>query len=603
MSSIILGINVYHGDSSVCLIKDGQLLAAVEEERFRRIKHWAGFPSQAIRYCLKETEISPHQIDYIGISRNPKAHLFRKILFALSPSPKFSLIRDRLTNIIKIRSIKKELAKALGVNVVDLKAKFYNIEHHHCHLASSFFVSPFQKTAILSVDGFGDFVSTMMAEGKGNQIRILDSLKFPHSLGLFYLALTQYLGFLKYGDEYKVMALAAYGKPVYLEDFRKILKLKKNGEFELDLIYFRHHQKGLNMTWNNTQPVIEAAYSKKFVEKFGPARKPDEIITEHHQNLAASLQAALEEAYFHILNNLYQRIKEKNLCLAGGVALNSVANGKIFDYTPFKEIYIQPAANDAGTALGAAYYIYHQILNNPRQFIMSHTHWGPQYSNEQIEGILKEFKLNPLRSKMPKASANGQARWISKGVNYQYLKEAQLIEKTAEFIANGKIVGWFQGRMEWGPRALGNRSILADPRKPEMKDILNARIKKREGFRPFAPSILIESVSDFFEEKYPEPFMLKVYPVKKEKQEIIPAVCHIDGTARLQTVSKEENPLYWKLIKEFEKKTGVPVLLNTSFNEQEPIVCSPKEAIECFLRTKMDVLVLGNYLITKEEVP
>jgi len=573
---IILGINAYHGDASACIIRDGEMIAAAEEERFRRIKHWAGFPSEAIKYCLRAAKVAPKEIDHVGISRNPNAHLHKKILFVLARRPNFTLIRDRLANAARVRDPKKTLCQALGVSPSELRAEFHNIEHHQAHMSSAFFVSPFEEAAVLSIDGFGDFVSTMSGEGKNNQLKVLDYVEFPHSLGFFYTTVTQYLGFLKFGDEYKVMVLAAYGEPAYLDEFRKIVRVKKDGQFELDLEYFRHHSEGVDMTWDEGEPHIGQAYSDRFVEKFGPPRQPGSEITKHHENMAASLQALLEEAYFSILNYLYARTKKKILCLAGGVAFNSVANGKIFDHTPFQEIYIQAAAGDAGTALGAAYYIYHQVLGHPRQFVMSHAYWGPQYSNGEIERVLKEY-----------------------GLKAETFDESPLLARTAQALTDGKVVGWFQGRMEWGPRALGNRSILVDPRRAEMKAILNARIKRREPFRPFAPSILLEAVGDYFEKTYPDPFMIKVYPVKPGKRSVIPAVTHVDGTGRLQTVGRQENPLYWSLIKEFERLTEVPVVLNTSFNENEPIVCSPKEALECFLRTKMDVLVLGNYFLEK----
>jgi carbamoyltransferase len=573
----ILGINAYHGDSSACIIKDGEIVAAAEEERFRRIKHWAGFPSEAINYCLEEAGISPREIDHIGVSRNPSAHLHKKALFALSKRPSFSMIKDRLSNMAKVKDIKEEFCKALELPSEFMKVRFHNVEHHRAHMASSFLVSPFEDAAVLSIDGFGDFVSTMWGVGKGNKIEVMDYVGFPHSLGLFYTAVTQYLGFLRYGDEYKVMGLASYGEPEYLDDLRKIVKLKKGGRFELDLDCFLHHSEGVDMTWEGGEPVLGKVYSDEFIKRLGPPRNRGEGITRRHENLAASLQAMSEEAYFYILNSLHNKTKKRVLCVAGGVAFNSVANGKIFDKTPFEEVYIQAAAGDAGTALGAGYYIYHQVLGNPRRFTMTHAYWGPGYSNENIEKALKDYRLN-----------------------YDCLDEGLLLRKTAQAIADGKVVGWFQGRMEWGPRALGNRSILVDPRRRDMKDILNARIKRREPFRPFAPSILIESVGDYFERSYPDPFMIKVYPVKKDKREIIPAVTHVDGTGRLQTVSREENPVYWRLIKEFEKLTGVPVVLNTSFNENEPVVCKPQEAIECFLRTKMDVLVVGNYFVEKD---
>ena len=578
----ILGINAYHGDSSACLIKDGSLITAVEEERFRRIKHWAGFPEKAVKHCLWSAGLGLEDIDYIAINRNPKANLYKKVLFTLRKRPSFALIKDSLKNALKVKDIKIIMSERLGMKGQKIKAELYHIEHHRVHMASAFFVSPFERAAILSIDGFGDFVSTMMGIGEGNKIEVIDQVNFPHSLGLFYTALTQYLGFPKYGDEYKVMGLSAYGRPVYLEEMEEIVRLKQNGRFELNLDYFVHHSEGVSMLWEDSEPILGRAYSDRLIEKFGPERRYGEPITEHHQNIAASLQAMYEKAFFHILNYLYERTKIKNLCLAGGCALNSVANGKIFDNTPFKEVYIQPAANDAGGSLGAAYYLYHQILGKQRNFVMDKAYWGPDFSEAEISEKLKVKSEELNNCKIEKID-----------------NEDELCKKVAKYIADGKVVGWFQGRMEWGPRALGNRSILVDPRRAEMKDILNARIKRREPFRPFAPSILLEAVGEYFEKDYPDPFMIKVYPIKENKRKVIPAVTHVDGTGRLQTVNREENPLYYKLIKEFEKITGVPVVLNTSFNENEPIVCTPNEALDCFLRTKMDVLILGSFIIHK----
>ncbi|RLF35588.1 MAG: hypothetical protein DRN08_02810 [Thermoplasmata archaeon] len=387
---------------------------------------------------------------------------------------------------------------------------------------------------------------------------------------------------MKYGDEYKVMGLAAYGEPRLKNRLKKVIRYLGDGQFRLNLEYFKHHKQGVDMTWDGGEPIMGPVYSKKFIEDFGPPRRYGEKLTDFHRDMAASLQAITEEIIFRLLNDLFDKTHCENLCLAGGVALNSVANGKIFDHTPFKEVYIQSAAGDAGTSLGAAYYIYNCILGKPRNFTMETSYWGPDFSEAEISEKLKVKSEELNNCKIEKID-----------------NEDELCKKVAKYIADGKVVGWFQGRMEWGPRALGNRSILVDPRRAEMKDILNARIKRREPFRPFAPSILLEAVGEYFEKDYPDPFMIKVYPIKEEKREIIPAVTHIDGTGRLQTVSKEENPLYWHLIKEFDRLTGVPVVLNTSFNENEPIVCTPDEALDCFLRTKMDVLVLGNFIISK----
>jgi len=581
---IILGLNVYHGDSSACIVVDGQLIAAVEEERLRRVKHWAGFPTEAIKYCLKEAKVKVEDIDYIAVNRNPTANLFKKAIFALAKHPSLELIKDRLRNASKIKDIKTVLSSELGVRKEKIKAKIYRVEHHVAHLGSAFFVSPFDKASVVSVDGFGDFVGAMWGIGQGGELEVKDRVFFPHSLGLFYLALTQYLGFPKYGDEYKVMGLASYGEPAYIEKMRQIVRLEGNGRFSLNLDYFIHHSEGVTMTWEGGEPNMGPVYSKELEKSFGNARRKDNPITKDHENIAASMQAMYEEAFFHLLNFVHSKTKTPILCLAGGCAMNSVANGKVFDKTPFKEIYIQAAAGDAGGALGAAYYVWHQILGKPRDFVMEHAYWGPQYAEVEVKAEVEKNK-NQL------SNLNCIVERVDNDID--------LCKKTAKKVSEGKVVGWFQGRMEWGPRALGNRSIVVDPRRAEMKDILNARIKRREPFRPFAPSILLEKAGEYFEKDYPDPFMIKVYRVRPEKRSVIPAVTHIDGTGRLQTVKKEDNPLYWQLIKEFENLTGIPVVLNTSFNENEPIVCTPQEALDCFLRTKMDVLVIGDFLIKR----
>ena len=573
----ILGINAYHAGASACLIQDGQLIAAVEEERFRRIKYCAGFPAQAIQYCLKKAGIEPQDLDHIGISRDPNANLHKKVLFALRRRPTWRLIKQRLQNMAEVRDVKEAFCADLRIDSGSVRAEFHNVEHHRAHMASAFFVSPFAEAALLSVDGFGDFVSTMLGRGAGTHIEVLDAVNYPHSLGIFYTAVTQWLGFTKFGDEGKVQGLAGYGEPVHLDALRKIVRLKPAGRFELDLDYFVHWAEGVDMTWEEGSPSLGTIYSKKFVGQFGPPRTPGAAITRAHADMAASLQAMLEEAEFHLVRHLHCITGLKAICMAGGVALNSTFNGKVRLETPFEEIFIQPAANDAGTALGVAYYIYHQILGKPRGFIMNHAYTGPHFANGRVESVLR-----------------------ARNLAYETHPEEEMSRMVAEHLASGKVVGWFQGGMEWGPRALGNRSILADPRRADMKDILNARVKHREKFRPFAPSVLLENVGDYFEQAYPDPFMIKVYGVKESRRADIPAVTHVDGTGRLQTVSREQNPMYWSLIRRFGEITGVPIVLNTSFNENEPIVCHPEEAVECFLRTKMDLLALGDYLVSKD---
>ena len=567
----ILGINAYHGDSSACLVVDGKLVAAVEEERFRRIKHWAGFPAESIRYCLEAAHLTLSQIDHVAVNRDPDANLLKKVLYAFSKRPSLEAIKDRLKNVSKINDISAALGDAFQ----------WNVEHHRAHLGSAFFVSPFDSAAVVSVDGFGDFVSAMWGVGEKNRIEVHDQVNFPHSLGLFYLAMTQFLGFPNYGDEYKAMGLSAYGKPADMEAMRRVVKLKSGGGFELDLDYFLHHSEGVSMVWEAGEPKIGQVFSQKFIDLLGPPRKPDEPMEERHKNLAASMQAMYEEAFFHLLNAVYDKIKNPALCLAGGCAMNSVANGKIFDKTEFKDLYVQAAAGDAGGAIGAAFYVWNQELKKPRSFVMDHAYWGPEFEcSEELRVKSEELKKENCRVE-------------------KITDETELCLRTAKAIAEGKVVGWFQGRMEWGPRALGNRSILCDPRRADMKDLLNLKIKRRESFRPFAPSILRERVAEWFETDYDVPFMLQVYQIREDKRKEIPAVTHVNGSGRLQTVTKEQNPIYYKLIDAFGKLTKVPILLNTSFNENEPIVCKPSEAMECFLRTKMDVLVLGNFFVQR----
>ncbi len=576
----ILGINAYHGNASAAIVCDGRLVAAVEEERFNRVKYAAGFPAAAIRYCLAEAGITLDDVDHIAIPRNPWARLGTKLLYAVR-MPRFA--RERARVLAQFTSLPKALAQAFEVDPQRIRARYRRVEHHLAHLASTFFVSPFEQAAVLSADGLGDFASTMWATGEGNRLRVHGAVAFPHSLGMYYTAITQYLGFWKFGDEYKVMGLAAYGEPAYLEEFRRILQSNAALGFRLNLAYFSHHHTGPDMTWREADktPQLGRIFSPYLEERLGPTRAPDQPVEQRHRNAAATMQACLEEVLFDLLTTLQRRTGHRALCLAGGVAFNCAANGKIFDRTPFEQVYVQPAAGDAGLAVGAAYYVYHHVLGHPRTFVMEHPYWGPAYSQEQIRAALERSSI---------ASSEFQVT---------ELPEEQLAKETAKEIAGGKIVGWFQGRAEWGPRALGNRSILADPRRAEMKDILNRRIKHREVFRPFAPSILEEATGEYFEKTYPSPFMALAYAVRPEKRKEIPAPTHVDGTGRLQTVSRTVNPRYWRLIREFANLTGVPVVLNTSFNENEPIVCQPEEAIECFLRTKMDVLVLGNTIVRK----
>jgi carbamoyltransferase len=580
----ILGINAYHGNASAALVCDGKLVAAVEEERFNRVKYAAGFPAAAIRYCLKEAGITLADLDHVAVPRNPYARLGTKLFYALR-MPSFA--RERVKVMTKFTGIPVALAGAFDADPAKIKSTFHRVEHHQAHLASTFFVSPFEHAALLSADGLGDFASSMWGLGTGNRMRIDGAIAFPHSLGLYYSAVTQYLGFLKFGDEYKVMGLAAYGQPAYLESFRNILRFSSNGGdfgFKLGLDYFTHHKTGPEMSWaeSDQTPILGKMFSDSMPRLLGtPARQPDEPLEQRHRDLASTLQARLEEVYLGMLQKLAAKTGAKAVCLAGGVAFNCVANGKIFDATPFEQVYVHPAAGDAGLAVGAAYYIWNQTLGQPRSFAMNHAYWGPGHSPEEVRAAVESSTV------------------FQGGYQITELQEDELVRRTAAIIAEGKILGWYQGRAEWGPRALGNRSIVADPRRPEMKEILNRRIKHRENFRPFAPSILAEKTGEWFEKSYPSPFMNLAYSVLPDKRDKIPAPTHVDGTGRLQTVTREANPRYYALIREFEHQTGVPVVLNTSFNDNEPIVCRPEEALDCFLRTQMDALVLGNMLITR----
>lgn len=584
----ILGLNAYHGDSSACLVIDGELVAAAEEERFRRIKHWAGFPSEAVRWCLREGGINPAELDHVAVNRDPSANLMRKVLFTFKSRPDFGAIGDRLRNASRVRGIEETLSDCLGLTKRELRADVHAIEHHRAHMASAFLVSPFRSAAVASVDGFGDFVSTMWGVGENTSLNVSERVCFPHSLGLFYLAITQHLGFWNYGDEYKVMGLAPYGEATHLAQMRKLVRLIPGGRFELDLDYFLHHSEGVAMVWENGTPTVGRAFSDKLQELLGPARQAADSLTDEHRNIAASAQAMYEEALFHMLRQLRCETHYNRLCLAGGCAMNSVANGKILENTGFEEIYVQPAAGDSGGAIGAAFCVWNQALGNPRSYVMTHAYHGPSFGTDEVEAALEESK----------SELTGDGFRIRR-----YEDDSELCDLVAKRLDQGAVVGWFQGSMEWGPRALGNRSILCDPRRDDAVELLNSKIKRRESFRPFAPSILREQTAEWFECEGDVPFMSEVWSIRRDRRSSIPAVTHVDGTGRLQTVRAADNPLYHGLISAFHERTGVPLLLNTSFNENEPVVCKPSEALDCFLRTNMDLLVLGNVCVERIATP
>jgi carbamoyltransferase len=575
----ILGLNSFHADASAVLLRDGELVAAVAEERLNRVKHFAGLPVRAIAEVLDIAGIKLSDVDHIGINKDNKANLMSKLGFALTNLGRIAkMARQRLEYRAKAKDSPNLICEALGVPRQDLKATVHHIEHHLCHVASAFLVSGFERAAVLSIDGFGDFASTMTAIGQGNDIRILDRVLFPHSLGVLYTMVCQFIGYDKYGDEGKVMGLAPYGQASYMDFFDRLVQLKPRGRFELNLDYFLHHTEGVDYSFDDQgNPTVAPLFSQAMVKQFGTPRIRHGELTQRDMDLAASLQKCLEKAYFHILNHLHQETHCEELCLAGGVALNSVANGMVFDETPFRKIYTQPAAGDDGTALGAAYYIANCVLKQPRPPIMNHAYTGREFSDAQIETVLRGVKE----------------------IRAEHVTDEVLYSETAAAIARGEIVGWFQGKMEWGPRALGNRSIVAHPGLPHMKDLLNSRIKHREWFRPFAPSILEECVAEYFEHNHPSPFMMLVFKTRPDVRDRLCAINHIDNTGRLQTVSRSQNPRYHALISAFKHQTGLPVILNTSFNENEPIVCTPREALDCFLRTRMDLLVLGNWLVRR----
>ncbi|PYV55826.1 MAG: carbamoyltransferase, partial [Acidobacteria bacterium] len=568
---------------------DGKLVAAAEEERFRRIKHWAGLPTNAIDYCLREGGISLRDIDHIAINRKPGVNNWRRLGFVLTHRPDPRLMLQKLRNIRSASSANEALEKAYGVS---LRAEVHHVEHHLAHLASAFLVSDFQEAACLSVDGFGDFASTAIGFGQGNNVKIDNRVYFPHSLGIFYSALTQFIGFPHFGDEYKVMGLAPYGQPKYLEPMRELVRVQTDGTFKLNLKYFRHHTDNVSYSWNNCAPEVGTLYTDKLIDLLGPARDAHDPLEQWHKDIACSVQAMYEEAFFALLNALHAGHPCPNLALSGGCAMNSVANGKVYLCTPFRKMYLPAAAGDAGGAIGGATYVQSQLTSDhyPKtpdlrsRFVLDHAYSGPEFSNSEIRKLIESRKEEISRQGCQMSEVTDQE---------------ELCRRTAAMIADGKVVGWFQGRMEWGPRALGNRSILADPRRSDIKEMLNAKIKRRESFRPFAPSILRESVAEWFEQDDDVPFMMEVFQIRSEKRALIPAVAHVDGSGRLQTVHRETNPLFHSLISAFRALTSVPLVLNTSFNENEPVVCRPEEALDCFLRTKMDVLVLGDFVVER----
>jgi carbamoyltransferase len=573
---LILGLNMFHADASAAIVVDGEVVFAIAEERLNRHKHFGGFPALAVKACLDAVGAKMSDIDHVAVGQDSDANLAKKVRYALANPAKvlnFIRLRQRKQSMRDVRAL---LAESLELDPSQLHFQQHHLEHHIAHIASAYYCSPWEKAAGFSYDGSGDFVSTMMARCEGENIEVLDRVFLPHSLGSFYSMICEFIGYNKYGDEGKVMGLAPYGKNSFREQIAEIVAPKDRG-FHLDLSYFKPlgSNQGMQVLADGTVRLARH-FSDRMEELFGAPRRQHAEITQRDMDLAFALQHRFEEIFFYVLNGLHGRVPLDDLVMAGGCALNSVANGKIFDQTPFRRTYIQPAAGDEGLAIGAALHTYHAVLKQPRRHELKRSYLGPEFSEACIETSLKNV-----------------------GLKYQRLERQALLDAVAAQIASGNVVGWFQGRMEWGPRALGNRSILAHPGLPNMKDILNARIKHREWFRPFAPSILAEHQNEYFENNHPSPFMLHVYKIRPEKRSVLCAVNHVDDTGRLQTVTRDENTLYYDLISAFHRATGIPALLNTSFNENEPIVCTPEQAVDCFQRTRMDTLAIGPFLVKK----
>lgn len=579
---IVMGLNAWHGDAAASLVIDGRVVAAVEEERFTRIKHWAGFPLQSIRYCLEAGGVGAAEVDHWAINSDDSAHRWRKLAFLARGGGGLRLVRSRLANRRRRQGVAEVLADAFDLPRSGIRPQY--LEHHLCHLASALYPSGFERAWALSIDGFGDFASAAWAapDSPETGIHPRGQVFFPHSLGVFYQAMTQFLGFPAYGDEYKVMGLASYGEPDLAGPVSRLVRILPDGGYELDLRYFRHHAEAITFSFDDGAPRFAPLFSPAVTELLGPPRQAGEDLTDRHRAIAASVQAVYEQSLFHLLRSLHRLDPREELALAGGCGMNSVANGKIRQHTPFRRVYVQPAAGDAGGAPGAALALSRRMGVLGRD-PMPDPYLGPGYSDDEIGGILDRHH--------PAIAAADCLR--------EYLPEDLVLERVVTTLVDGGVVGWFQGRMEWGARALGNRSILGDPRRGDMQEILNRKIKRRESFRPFAPSVLRGHVADWFEQDDDVPFMEKVYRIRPECRGIIPAVTHVDGTGRLQTVEERRNPRYHRLIERFRQRTGVPMLLNTSFNENEPIVCQPGEALDCFLRTRMDLLVMGRHLISR----
>ena len=571
-----LGLNFLHSDASACIFENGVLIAAVEEERFTRIKHTTTFPFQSIDFCLKKINLDISKVDFITVNTNPISSLWRKFSFISKNLKSLPIAFESINNSSKKYNLNQYISK------IDNQKKFSGIikfiDHHESHIASSLFFNDFDECVNLSIDGFGDFASCAWGFSKNKNLKIDKKIFFPHSLGIFYQAMTQYLGFKNYGDEYKVMGLSSYGEPKYTDLIFQLINKTSDG-FELNLKYFTHHKKKIQSINSLSQAEYDNLYSEKLIDLLGEERKKNEKITTKHMDLAKSTQVVYENIFFHILNNLYKKYKNDKLSLSGGCAMNSVANGKIIRNTSFNKVYISPNPGDAGGAIGSACVHIHKNLKKVIK-VKNYAYLGPRYDSKIIKDIL-------------------DSNTTIKDYKIEFCSDQEISKRISEKLSESKVIGWFQDETEWGPRALGNRSIIADARNPNIKEIINSKIKRRESFRPFAPSILFEKTQEWFQIENEVPFMSEVYPIKEDKLKLLPGITHVDGTGRLQTVKKSNNLKYYNLINSFYELTGVPIILNTSFNENEPIVNTPEEAINCFHRTDMDLLVIGNYIISR----